>query len=100
MGTGWTIDSGVASSDGSQGGDADLSQTILTNAKTYLVTYTISNYSAGMLSAVAGSTGRVTNAQVEGITGPAGSCIAKAVRKAKFPKFQQSTFKVKFPFRL
>jgi predicted Zn finger-like uncharacterized protein len=49
---------------------------------------------------VAGSTGRVTNAQVEGITGPAGSCIAKAVRRAKFPKFQQSTFKVKFPFRL
>ena len=49
---------------------------------------------------VAGSTGRVTNAQVEGITGPAGSCIATAVRKAKFPKFEQSTFKVKFPFRL
>ena len=55
-GTGWTIDSGVASSDGSQGGDSDLSQTILTNAKTYLVTYTISNYSAGTLTAVAGST--------------------------------------------
>ena len=52
-GTGWTIDPGVASSDGSQVGDSDLSQTILTNAKTYLVTYTISNYNAGTLTAVA-----------------------------------------------
>ena len=49
---------------------------------------------------VAGSTGRVTNAQVSGVTGPPGSCIAKAVRKAKFPKFQQKVFKVKYPFKL
>jgi hypothetical protein len=49
---------------------------------------------------VAGKTGRVTNAQVSGVTGPAGSCIARAVRKARFPKFQQNVFKVKFPFKL
>ncbi|MDH5676149.1 MAG: zinc-ribbon domain-containing protein [Myxococcales bacterium] len=49
---------------------------------------------------VAGSTGRVTSAQVSGVTGAPGSCIAKAVRKAKFPKFSQSVFKVNFPFRL
>ncbi len=49
---------------------------------------------------VAGTSGRVTNAQVEGITGPAGSCIAREVRKASFPKFKNATFKVKYPYRL
>jgi len=49
---------------------------------------------------VAGATGRVTSAEVSGITGPAGSCIAKAVRGASFPKFQQKVFKVKYPFKL
>jgi predicted Zn finger-like uncharacterized protein len=49
---------------------------------------------------VAGSTGRVTTAQVNGVTGPAGSCIAQAVRKAQFPKFKQSVFKVAFPYKL
>ena len=49
---------------------------------------------------VAGETGRVTNAQVSGVTGPAGSCIAQAVRKAQFPKFQNKVFKVQFPFKL
>jgi hypothetical protein len=49
---------------------------------------------------VAGKTGRVTNAQVSGITGPAGSCIAKAVRKAKFQQFKSSQFMIKYPFRL
>jgi predicted Zn finger-like uncharacterized protein len=49
---------------------------------------------------VAGATGRVTSAEVTGITGPAGSCIAKAVRGASFPKFAQKVFKVKYPFKL
>jgi len=49
---------------------------------------------------VAGKTGRVGNVEVTGITGEAGSCIAKAVRKASFPKFKSETFQVKFPFRL
>jgi predicted Zn finger-like uncharacterized protein len=49
---------------------------------------------------VAGETGRVTNAQVSGVTGPAGSCVAQAVRKAQFPKFQNKVFKVQFPFKL
>jgi hypothetical protein len=49
---------------------------------------------------VAGETGRVTNATVSGVTGPAGSCIARAARGASFPKFQQSTFKISFPFKL
>jgi hypothetical protein len=49
---------------------------------------------------IAGATGRVTSAEVTGITGPAGSCIAKAVRGAQFPKFQQKVFKVKYPFKL
>ena len=49
---------------------------------------------------VAGSTGHVTTAQVKGVTGPAGSCIAQAVRKATFPKFKQSVFKLSYPFKL
>lgn len=49
---------------------------------------------------VAGSTGRVTNATVSGVTGPTGSCVAQAVRKARFPKFQSKVFKVQFPFKL
>ena len=49
---------------------------------------------------VAGESGRVTNAQVSGVTGPIGSCIAQAVRKAQFPKFSNKVFKVAFPFKL
>jgi predicted Zn finger-like uncharacterized protein len=49
---------------------------------------------------VSGATGRVTNAQISGQTGAIGSCIARVVRKAKFPKFKEATFQVKFPYRL
>jgi hypothetical protein len=49
---------------------------------------------------VAGETGRVTNAQVSGVTGPIGSCIAQAVRKASFPKFANKVFKIAYPFKL
>ncbi len=49
---------------------------------------------------VSGKTGRVSGAEITGITGEAGSCIARTVRKATFPKFKSDTFQVKFPFRL
>ncbi len=51
---------------------------------------------------VSGSTGRVKSANVSGsFQGTStGSCIARAVRSAKFPKFKQSTFTVKYPFRI
>jgi hypothetical protein len=49
---------------------------------------------------VSGTTGRVTNAVVSGITGPTGSCIAKAARAASFPKFSKPTFSVKYPYKL
>jgi predicted Zn finger-like uncharacterized protein len=49
---------------------------------------------------VAGTSGHVTTAQVNGVTGPAGSCIAQAVRKAAFPKFKQNVFKITFPYKL
>lgn len=51
---------------------------------------------------VSGSTGRVKGATVSGsFQGtPVGSCVARAVRSAKFPKFKQSTFTVKYPFRI
>ena len=54
-GTGWTIGSGVASSDGTQGGDADLTQALsLVSGQTYEVEFTVSNYSAGNVTPVAG----------------------------------------------
>jgi predicted Zn finger-like uncharacterized protein len=48
---------------------------------------------------VAGTTGRVTSATVTGITGNVGSCIARAVRAARFPRFNKPTFSIKYPYR-
>lgn len=50
-----------------------------------------------------GKTGRVSNAKVtsgpfQGT--PVGSCIANAVKRARVPRFKQSSFKVTFPYRL
>ena len=51
---------------------------------------------------VSGSSGRVTNAQVQGqFAGtPVGSCVARAVRGARFPRFSRSNFSVTFPYRI
>jgi len=51
---------------------------------------------------VDGSSGRVTNARVQGqFAGtPEGSCIARAVRRARFPRFKRPSFQVTFPYRL
>lgn len=51
---------------------------------------------------VAGSSGRVTSAVVEGdLAGtPTGSCVARAVRGAEFHPFQRATFTVQYPFRI
>lgn len=79
-GTGWTIGSGTASSDGSQAGDSDLTQTPATSivaSQTYVVTFTVSNRSAGNVCAVVGNTeGTDRNADgtyVETITAGAGA---------------------------
>jgi len=48
-------------------------------------------------------TGRVTTATVTGgsVTGtPAGSCIARTLRRARFPRFTQPRFVVQYPFQL
>jgi hypothetical protein len=63
-GTGWTIATGVASSDGTQTADSDLSQPVdpigktgqIIAGRTYDVTFTISNYSAGNVTPVVGGT--------------------------------------------
>ena len=48
LGTGWSFGDGVVSSDGSQSANSDCTQNITTDAgKTYKITYTISEYSAG-----------------------------------------------------
>jgi hypothetical protein len=59
VGDGWSVDDGVASSDGTQSGNSNLWQDIsagLTNATTYRVEYTISNYSAGTINSNLGGT--------------------------------------------
>lgn len=58
-GTGWTIAAGVASSDGTQVADADLTQTpatALVEGTSYVVIFTVSSYSAGNVTAVVGET--------------------------------------------
>jgi hypothetical protein len=48
---------------------------------------------------VRGSTGRVANVNVSGpLSASVKSCVARAVRRARFPKFKQSTFSVTFPY--
>jgi hypothetical protein len=50
-----------------------------------------------------GKTGRAAGAKVTSgpFKGtPVGSCIESAVRRARVPRFKQSTFKVTFPYRL
>jgi hypothetical protein len=51
---------------------------------------------------VSGSSGRVRNALVVGeFSGTReGSCVARAVRSARFPTFSRDTFHVRYPFRL
>ncbi|MBK8170428.1 MAG: zinc-ribbon domain-containing protein [Sandaracinaceae bacterium] len=51
---------------------------------------------------VSGSTGRVSNATVSGqFSGtPQGTCVARAVRGARFPRFRQAAFTISYPFRL
>jgi len=49
---------------------------------------------------ITGSSGKVTSAQVNGIGGTVGSCIARAVRGASFPKFAKAQFSINYPFKL
>jgi len=58
---------------------------------------------AGVSVAFSGKTGRVSSARVT--SGPfkgtaVGSCIASAAKRARVPRFKQSSFKVTFPYRL
>lgn len=48
------------------------------------------------------SSGRVRNAIVQGLFAgtPEGSCIARAVRRARFPAFREDSFTITYPFRL
>jgi predicted Zn finger-like uncharacterized protein len=53
--------------------------------------------------AFSGKTGRVSSARVASgpFKGtPVGSCIESAVKRARVPRFKQSSFKVTFPYRL
>lgn len=51
---------------------------------------------------IAGPTGRVSGATVSGSFAgtPVGTCIARAVRGATFPRFVRPTLTIQFPFRI
>lgn len=46
---------------------------------------------------VIGRSGRITTAHIDGMSGSVGSCIARAVRKAKFPKFAAESISIRYP---
>jgi hypothetical protein len=48
---------------------------------------------------VAGSSGKVTSAEVKGLTGEVGSCIARVARTATFAPFTKDKFSVTYPYR-
>ena len=54
---------------------------------------------ANVALTVVGATGKVTNAEVSGITGQVGSCIARVARTATFSPFTRDRFSVTFPYR-
>jgi hypothetical protein len=47
---------------------------------------------------VIGKTGRVVGARVTGKAGKVGSCIARSVRLARFPKFAKTRLEISYPF--
>jgi hypothetical protein len=49
---------------------------------------------------VTGATGKVSSVRVTGIQGNVGSCIARAVRNASFPKFAKASLSINYPFKL
>ncbi len=52
------------------------------------------------VSMVVGSSGRVRSARVREFSGPMAACIARAVRKARFPQFRAGQLPIQFPYRL
>ena len=48
---------------------------------------------------VAGSSGKVMSAEVKGMTGEVGSCIARVARTATFAPFTKDKFSVTYPYR-
>jgi len=48
---------------------------------------------------VAGSSGKVMGAEVKGMTGQVGSCIARVARTATFAPFTKEKFSVTYPYR-
>jgi hypothetical protein len=47
---------------------------------------------------VVGKTGRAVGARVTGMTGKVGSCIARSLRRARFPKFAKPRIDISYPF--
>jgi len=49
---------------------------------------------------VAGATGRVVSAEPTGVAAGTslGQCAARAVRLAKFPRFEQERLQIRYPF--
>ena len=61
---------------------------------------TLTESTATVAITVIGATGRVQSVRVTGNQGAVGTCIARAVRGASFPKFAKSQQTINFPFKL
>jgi len=61
---------------------------------------TLETPTATVAVTVAGATGNVSGVRVTGIQGIVGSCVARAVRGANFPKFAKEQLTINYPFKL
>lgn len=65
-GDGWSISGGLASSDGSQTTYSNIYESYTVLGKTFEVTFTVSNYSTGLVRFIVGDTGVGTNRSADG----------------------------------
>lgn len=49
---------------------------------------------------VKGSSGKVTSVSVKGVKPSAAICMTRAIRRARFPRFEKNRFDINFPFKL
>ena len=61
---------------------------------------TLTDPTATVALTVIGATGRVQSVRVTGNQGAVGTCIARAVRGASFPKFSKVQLVINYPFKL
>ena len=79
----------------------DQVQAALTAVRPAVAACTNGQHGTARVLVTVASSGRVTTAQVQDemwARPPTGSCIARAVRGARFPRFSEDRFRVMYPF--